>query len=474
METVRSDAPAARQPCHLYLVPGGPPAGCEVETLRAELDSVRAELRTMRERVAADMAMAKAVIDNAGAEDSLAVPYIEYSLKPADTLNGDIVAAARSPSGAHCLLFGDFTGHGFPAAIAVLSAHGVFDSMVRKGHPIERVAMELNRKMHSILPADRFLSAALLEIYPDSGTISVWNGGIPEILVYGRDRVPRKGFVSNHLPLGILDHDAFDATPVRRQLAPGDLVLIHSDGITEARNACGEMFGDAGLQASIARADGSLVRTIEQDVAHFTAGRTQDDDMSLVSIAFEPERFSGVLETTPTAAPSRRTANWSFRLDLPPDMLSRSDPIPIISTMLDAVQGFGAHTAPILVVLTELYSNALEHGLLELDSGIKRTTEGFAEYYRQRESRLAALRDGSLAIECSHRATADGGILEIAVHQSRNGRREVAPMGAAAAAALHGRGTRLVRRLCHDLRYEREGCTAIATYRYGGILHPPG
>ena len=162
--------------------------------LNQTLASQRDQLARYRAEMEHDMSIAKSIIDNLGSERSLTMPNVSYLLQPVETLNGDLIAGARSPAGAQCFILGDFTGHGLPAAIAVMVVHGIFTAMVSKGHAIEAIATELNRKMRQLLPRDRFLAAALIEIYPDSGTVSVWYGGMPEIIFTRADGRSSNGF----------------------------------------------------------------------------------------------------------------------------------------------------------------------------------------------------------------------------------------------------------------------------------------
>ena len=60
---------------------------------------------------------------------------------------------------------------------------------------------------------------------------------------------------------------------------------------------------------------------------------------------------------------------------------------------------------PLFTVLAELFNNALDHGILELDSGLKRDVEGFSEYYKQRIERLEKLENGQVAFHFQACAT---------------------------------------------------------------------
>jgi two-component sensor histidine kinase len=119
-------------------------------------------------------------------------------------------------------------------------------------------------------------------------------------------------------------------------------------------------------------------------------------------------------------------------------------------------------------VLTELYSNALEHGVLGLDSELKRDARGFAQYYRQRNERLAALDSGFVRLQL--RVTPEGnggGRLTIRVEDSGNGfdvpqvlARPTPSQG------LSGRGVSLVRQLSERAEWAEDGRSVCVEFAW--------
>lgn len=433
------------------------------DTLAAQHDRL-AQYQAESER---DKEVARLIIDNVGANATLDQANVDYLLRPLETLNGDLMVAGRTPAGAHCFMIADFTGHGLPAAIGVLVAHGVFTAMVSRGHAIETVATELNRKMYQVLPRDRFLAAILIEIYPDTGWTSVWNGGMPEMLLRRADGSLAAGFPSRCLPLGILEPDAFDATTVRRELREGDALLACSDGVLETLGDDG-LFGLERVRACVRGARGGLIETLVTALEHHAAGRPAHDDLSVLHVRFERDVMLALDASPARNARGQAARHWRTLVELGHDALRGSDPVPLLGSIMDHLQGFGARTAEIYVILTELYSNALEHGLLGLDSALKESPDGFGAYYALREERLAALGAGTIAIELDHHPTPDGGALDITVRQSHNGcaasGRAQVPL--AGNAGYSGRGVGLVRSLCESLHYSDDGRIAQARYRW--------
>ena len=128
---------------------------------------------------------------------------------------------------------------------------------------------------------------------------------------------------------------------------------------------------------------------------------------------------------------------------------------------MDAIQGLGPRNDEIYMVVSALFSRALEQGLLGLDASLKCDQTGFASYYHQLEERLTGLTDGSIEIGFAHTPDHEGGVLEITV--SERGRAQ------AASASLHDNShadLEAVRDVCESLELSDGGRRAVARYRW--------
>jgi anti-sigma regulatory factor (Ser/Thr protein kinase) len=242
--------------------------------------------------------------------------------------------------------------------------------------------------------------------------------------------------------------------------------------VHEAANAAGEQFGRARLEsAAVTATVGGLASVhIKAALDAFRGRQPIADDATLVEAVLVPELFAAyqapVLGWSRPAAPASASGQWRMALDLHADALRVSDPVPMILSQLREIPGLEEHRSVLDTVLSELYSNALEHGVLGLSSALKDEPEGFERYLAARERELGALRDGWVRISTVCAQWPGGGQLVIRIEDSGAG----FDWRAQPPDRLHdphGRGLHLVRGLCRTVSFEGEGNQVCATYAWG-------
>lgn len=228
--------------------------------------------------------VAKAVFDKVAHSGCLDAPNIRYMQSPYALFNGDLLLAAYKPSGGMHVMLGDFTGHGLLAAIGAMPLAEVFYGMTAKGHALAEILREINAKLKRILPVGVFCCATVLNISSKRGLLEVWSGGLPDGYLLHGDGRPRQSLVSRHLPLGILEPAAFSDRCEVYPLAPGDRIFLLSDGVLEASDQQGQLFGEARLLELLDanRQPQALFEEIQLALAAFRG--EQQDDVSMVQV----------------------------------------------------------------------------------------------------------------------------------------------------------------------------------------------
>lgn len=414
---------------------------------------------------------AKAIFDKVAHAGCLNAPNIRYRQSPRALFNGDLLLAAHAPAGRMFVLLGDFTGHGLPAAIGAMPLAETFYGMTAKGYSSNQILREINAKLKLILPVEMFCCATLLDINLGQGILRVWNGGLPDgyLLKANGERVPLR---SGHLPLGVREATVFDDTFETLSLAVGDRLLLMSDGLLESCNADDELFGEQRLLAVMdANSDRArLFEDIEQAL-HAFHGQILDD-LSLVEVSMIAEETSVAQLSTPYYPLGSKELNprdWTTCFELRPGSLRMADPLPITMQLLLQISPLRYRIGTIYTVLTELYANALEHGVLLLDSTIKCGADGFARYYRERQQRLDELVEGFVSIELTVKSEGPTGYLRIGVRDSGPGFDVQQALNQQyCSGRLGGRGLRMIRQLSERFYWEPDGKALYVEFHWVG------
>lgn len=135
------------------------------------------KLKGLFDQLRRDYEIAQNVFSNVARVDQVENKNIKCSLSPMDIVGGDVFFTATGPSGSQYALLGDFTGHGLSAAIGAIPVSDIFYAMAEKGHSIENIVTETNRKLKGILPMGLFLCACFIKLDYTRGTLTAWNGG---------------------------------------------------------------------------------------------------------------------------------------------------------------------------------------------------------------------------------------------------------------------------------------------------------
>lgn len=203
--------------------------------------------------------------------------------EPAYQVGGDYYDYVELPGGRLAVILGDVSGKGVSAALLMAKLSGE----VRYHLVTEPTAAEaMNRINQSFSRSgweDRFVTFILAVLDAKAHEVTIVNAGhMPPLLRREVGQVEMVGQSEAGLPLGI--EPEFEYTQTTYPLAPGDFLTMFTDGISEAMNADGELYGLDRLRLQIgaeAESVAALGRHILDDVKQFAGGRAQSDDMCL-------------------------------------------------------------------------------------------------------------------------------------------------------------------------------------------------
>lgn len=169
----------------------------------------------------------------------VAVRYVAAAAEA--RIGGDLYEVAQGPYGIRILL-GDVQGHGLPAVETAADVLGVFREAARTEPELARVAERLDSALASRPVNERFVTALLLGVDPAGGAAQLVNCGHPHPLLRTAGRVRELEPPQHAPPLGLLDLMGGSYRAGGFEPRAGDLLLLYTDGVSEARNAAGRFF----------------------------------------------------------------------------------------------------------------------------------------------------------------------------------------------------------------------------------------
>jgi serine phosphatase RsbU (regulator of sigma subunit) len=202
--------------------------------------------------------------------------------RPANTVGGDfydVLPLVDDPEGRVIVTLGDVAGKGSPAALLMALLLAVLRTLVDERLEARALMTRLNRQICRHTPGSRFITLFYGVYTPATGALTYVNAGQNPPLLRRRDgTIERLG--GTGIALGMFESSGYEA--VETHVGPGDMLLMYSDGITEAENPAGEPFEETGLERFVAEHGSehpaslapAILRAVE---AHARDSRFTDD-----------------------------------------------------------------------------------------------------------------------------------------------------------------------------------------------------
>ena len=445
-----------------------------LKAMQRQAEARNRELARYRSLQEEEQRLARFVMERLINREALGDPAVSHWIASAAEFSGDLIAAARTPGNVLHVLLADGAGHGLAASLNVLPVTAPFYRMTERGFGIDAIAREINSKVRALLPVDRFIAATLVAVNFRERYMTVWNGGNPGPLLVRPDGGVRLHFNRHHFPLGVVDDDEFDGTVDSHVVNPHDHLLLFSDGLIELEDAAGQALGVDGLGAALQGLGADLRLPRLTEIVHdLTGGNPPRDDISIAQIALTdtPQPVPAVSSADFPAAPT--ASDWRLVLRLGAADLKRLDAVPLVLGAIEQFEGVRPFAGRLFLVLSELFNNALDHGLLRLPSSLKVGAEGMDVFLDERARRLARLEIGAVEFELSLRQ-GDGQppVLHISCADTGPGfdhEEQIRFAGGEPSSEDilkgHGRGIPLLLRVCEEVRYSGVGNRVDVLFR---------
>jgi serine phosphatase RsbU (regulator of sigma subunit)/predicted ester cyclase len=241
-----------------------------------------------RERVEQDLRVARSIQQASLPEE---VPTLEDwqispFYRPAREVGGDFYDFHLLPEGKLGLAVGDATGKGVPAALVMSTTCGMLQLAAQASDSSSpgEVLYRVNETLVTRIPANMFVTCFYAILDPQRGTLSYANAGhdLPYLRRHGGECEELR---ARGMPLGIMPGMRYEQKEI--VLEEGEAALFYSDGLVEAHDPKGEMFGFPRLRELIARhgEETSLEETLLEELYSFTGEEwEQEDDITLLTL----------------------------------------------------------------------------------------------------------------------------------------------------------------------------------------------
>jgi serine phosphatase RsbU (regulator of sigma subunit) len=245
------------------------------------------ERHAVQERLERDVVIAREVQDRLFPRKDPEIRGLEChgACRPARGVAGDYYDFLRLDASRVGIAAGDVAGKGLSAALLMASLQGAVRSFASMaGREPAKLARDLNAQMHALTETNRFATFFWAVFDENARTLTWVNAGhnAPMLLRATGilERLPASG-----PPVGALPEASYLQSTT--ELSPGDLLIVFTDGVTEAASPSDEEFGEARLEKLLrdhsGSSVGSLCQRIVDTVQDFEAGLPQLDDITVVA-----------------------------------------------------------------------------------------------------------------------------------------------------------------------------------------------
>ena len=260
----------------------------QLETMVAartrELQTSNQRLQIAHEAIKQDLSMAKVVQEALVREGDAEFGAFSVSARmtPAQQIGGDFVEFVDWPAGKLSFVLGDVSGKGVAAALFMAASQSAVMGAFAEHTGISTIANEANRRLCQQNPMGLFVTCVLGVLDVESGRFDYVCAGHEPAYVVGPDDRRRPLPMTQGLAMGLMDD--FEYASGSEVIQPGETLFIYTDGLTDAVDLGGTLFGKERLEATLdgasRRSTSELVDHVWSEIGTFSTGAAAADDMT--------------------------------------------------------------------------------------------------------------------------------------------------------------------------------------------------
>jgi hypothetical protein len=241
-------------------------------------------------RMSDELSIAAKLQQNILPDKAPCIPGLEVVAKnrSAVEVGGDNFDFVDYDGGKKTLIYlGDVTGHGVPAAIVMTMVHTLVSIFAELKNNIYDIVVNVNKQLKSRIQSTMFMTMVMLSWDHETQKMTYIGAGHEHILVYRTSTGECESLVSGGIALGMVPDNSKLVQEKELSLNEGDVVVLYTDGIVEAKNGKDEMYGLDRLIESIKKyspeySPDGISYHVAVDFSRFVGDSVQADDISLI------------------------------------------------------------------------------------------------------------------------------------------------------------------------------------------------
>lgn len=272
------------------------------------IQSISGKLRE-QQRMSSELEIASSIQRTLLPDKSPDIPELEIVAKtrPAVEVGGDNFDFIERGKDTY-MYVGDVTGHGVPAGLIMMMVNTLLHTYSEKYDNAYDIVVNTNRQLKPRIKASMFMTMVMLRWNSELKKMTYVGSGHEYILIHRASTGKIEAKKAGGVALGMVPDNSKLVKEVELELEEGDMIVLYTDGITEAKNDEGEMFGLERLQEAIKKyatqyGPSGVVHHTATDFSHFVGETEQEDDITLMAVRYAGEKKS-------EDEPKEQTTKW--------------------------------------------------------------------------------------------------------------------------------------------------------------------
>ncbi|MFN2595321.1 MAG: SpoIIE family protein phosphatase [Actinomycetota bacterium] len=324
----------------------------------------QAQVRT-RERLEQEMRVAQLIQQQFLPKElpELSGWHVSAFYRPARAVGGDFYDFIDLPDGRVAIVAGDVTDKGVPAALVMATTRSILRSEAVRLVSPSQVLEKANDLLFPDIPAHMFVTCLYAVLEPETGKLTFANAG--HNLPYVRGSKGVKELKARGMPLGLMPGMSYEE--VEAVLDPSEVMLLHSDGLAEAHDSSGNMFGFGRMHELMAQRESAddIIDLLLAELDRFSGpSHEQEDDITLV--ALQRSSHGGMAEERSPATAAATNGSGKPRVleefSLPSASGNERAVMDRVVAAIGSVQLPAARLEQLKTAVSEAAMNAIEHG----------------------------------------------------------------------------------------------------------------